>query len=124
MDNKIRAALLTLLIAAPLAASAQAGTQGGNAWRPYVQQGNNGWTPPGGSVGELISAVGGCGITDMRAFESVIATKPTPAQFRALYSCVHLVLPGDITTKEMRSDNSRYHADLDVHGRIVGGVFQ
>ena len=124
MDNRIRAALLSLLIAAPLAASAQAGTQGGNAWRPSGLQGDNGWTPPGSSESAATATIGGCGITDMRTFESVIATKPVPAQFRALYSCVHLVLPGDITTREMRSDNSRYFADLDAHGRIVGGVFQ
>jgi hypothetical protein len=32
-------------------------------------------------------------------------------------------MPGDITTKEMRLNNSRYFAELDADGRIVGGRF-
>ena len=62
-------------------------------------------------------------VTDMTAFERYIATKPTPAQFRAQYPDLTLVLPGDIATKEFRMDNSRYFAELDADGRIVGGKF-
>ncbi|URL58595.1 hypothetical protein IM816_00165 [Luteibacter flocculans] len=113
MDKRISAVLLTLLVAAPLAASAQTG-----------RQGDNGWTPPGDSSGTVIGAAGGCGITDMPAFAAVIATKPTPAHFSALYSCVQLVLPGDQASMEMRLDNSRYFAELDSVGRIVGGSFR
>jgi hypothetical protein len=63
-------------------------------------------------------------VTDMAAFDAWIATRPTPAQFRARYPDVLLVLPGDMTTMEMRSDNSRYFAELDAAGRITGGKFQ
>jgi hypothetical protein len=31
---------------------------------------------------------------------------------------------GDITTFELRSDNSRFIAELDDEGRITGGRFQ
>jgi hypothetical protein len=62
-------------------------------------------------------------VTDLAAFEAFIATRPTPAQFRATYPDVLLVLPGDIATKELRLDNSRYFATLDAEGRISGGRF-
>lgn len=65
-----------------------------------------------------------CSVTDMDQFASFIAGKPTPTEFRNAYSCVALVLPGDVSTLEMRTDNSRYHAMLDQHGRIVGGSFR
>lgn len=62
-------------------------------------------------------------VQDLAAFEHFITTRPTPAQFRAHYPDVQLVMPGDITTKEMRLDNSRYFAELDADGRIRGGRF-
>jgi hypothetical protein len=62
-------------------------------------------------------------VTDSAAFDSFIAGKPTPQQFRTIYPDVTLVLPGDIATKEFRSNRSRYFADLDESGRIVGGRF-
>ncbi|KAG9606229.1 hypothetical protein KCV01_g5801, partial [Aureobasidium melanogenum] len=64
-----------------------------------------------------------CSVTDLDQFASFVAGKPTAVEFRAAYSCVQLVLPGDVTTMEMRYDNSRYFAQLDSHGRIVGGNF-
>lgn len=63
-------------------------------------------------------------ITDLASFEAYIATRPTPGALRQQYPGLHVVLPGDITTKELRSDTSRYFADLDVEGRISGGRFQ
>lgn len=63
-------------------------------------------------------------VTDMPAFEAFIATWPTPQGFRQAYPDVHLVLPGDITTREFRMDNSRYFAVLNEAGRITGGRFQ
>jgi len=63
-------------------------------------------------------------VSDLAAFERYIAGKPTPAQFRAHYPDLTLVLPGDMATKELRMDNSRYFAQLDADGRIVGGKFQ
>lgn len=63
-------------------------------------------------------------VTDVAAFERYIATLPTPQDFRARYPDVVLVLPGDFATKELRLDNSRYFAQLDEQGRIVGGKFQ
>jgi hypothetical protein len=63
-------------------------------------------------------------VTDMAAFDAWIATHPTPTQFRARYPDVLLVLPGAMTTMEMRNDNSRYFAELDAQDRITGGKFQ
>lgn len=63
-------------------------------------------------------------VTDLAAFDAWIATHPTPEQFRARYPDVLLVLPGDMTTMEMRSDHSRYFAEIGADGRITGGRFQ
>src|SRR3546814_19316720 len=46
-------------------------------------------------------------VTDMNAFDQFIAGKPTPAQFKAAYPDVQLVMPGDIPTREFRLKNSR-----------------
>ena len=62
-------------------------------------------------------------VTEMTAFDTFIATHPTPEQFKAAYPDVLLVLPGTIATREMRSNNSRYFAELDANGRITGGKF-
>jgi predicted small lipoprotein YifL len=62
-------------------------------------------------------------VTDMTAFDAFIATHPTPDQFRASYPDVLLVLPGTIATREFRTNNSRYFAELDKDGRISGGKF-
>ncbi|WP_063573592.1 MULTISPECIES: hypothetical protein [Luteibacter] len=94
MNKYLRPLALALLVAAPVAATAQ--IHGGNEVRCTVES---------------------------NAFNKFIAGKPTPVEFRAAYSCVGLVLPGDVTTMEMRTDNSRYFAQLDAHGRIVGGSF-
>jgi hypothetical protein len=94
MNKYLRPLALALLVAAPVAATAQ--IHGGNEVRCTVES---------------------------NAFNKFITGKPTPVEFRAAYSCVGLVLPGDIATMEMRTDNSRYFAQLDAHGRIVGGSF-
>jgi len=62
-------------------------------------------------------------VTDMKAFDAFIATHPTPEQFRTSYPDVQLVMPGTITTMELRSNNSRYYPELDKDGRITGGHF-
>lgn len=62
-------------------------------------------------------------VTDLPAFERFIASRPTAEAFRAAYPDVQLVMPGDITTKEFRSNNSRYYAAFDAEGRITGGRF-
>lgn len=62
-------------------------------------------------------------VTDVAAFEAFIATRPTPDRFRATYPDVLLVLPGDLATKELRLNRSRYFAELDDEGRITGGRF-
>ena len=62
-------------------------------------------------------------VTDMKAFDAFIATKPTPEQFHAAYPYVMLVTPGTMTTREMRQNNSRYFPKMDAEGRIVGGSF-
>lgn len=63
-------------------------------------------------------------VTDVPAFDAFIANHPTPQDFRARYPDVLLVLPGDIATKELRTNRSRYFAELDAGGRISGGKFQ
>lgn len=63
-------------------------------------------------------------VTDLAAFEEFIALAPTPEEFRQVYPDVVLILPGDIATREFRTDNSRYFADLDEQERIIGGSFQ
>lgn len=50
--------------------------------------------------------------------------QPTPSEFRAVYPDVTLVLPGQIATKELRMNNSRFFARLDDDGRITDGRFQ
>ena len=62
-------------------------------------------------------------VTDVSAFNTFIATHPTAEQFRAAYPDVQLVLPGDVATRELRSNNSRYFAEVDANGRITGGKF-
>ena len=63
-------------------------------------------------------------VSDVAAFDRFVATQPTADQFRARYPDVLLVLPGEVATKELRADRSRYFADLDREGRIVGGRFK
>ncbi|WP_366449853.1 hypothetical protein [Fontimonas thermophila] len=63
-------------------------------------------------------------VTDVPVFERFIALRPTPEEFRRVYPDVTLVLPGQIATKELRLNNSRYFAELDEDGRIIGGRFQ
>lgn len=62
-------------------------------------------------------------VTDLKAFDAFIATKPSPAQFHAAYPDVMLVTPDMMTTREMRQNNSRYFPKMDADGRIVGGSF-
>jgi hypothetical protein len=47
-------------------------------------------------------------VTDLPAFEQFVT----------------LVLPGQIASKELRFNNSRYFAQLDDQNRITGGRFQ
>ena len=63
-------------------------------------------------------------VTDMKAFDAFIATRPTAEQFHAAYPDVMLVTPDMMTTRELRQNNSRYFPKLDDEGRIVGGQFQ
>ena len=63
-------------------------------------------------------------VTDLDAFAAFIATRPTPNALRARYPGLLVVLPGDIATKELRGDNSRYFVELGQDGRVIGGQFQ
>lgn len=63
-------------------------------------------------------------VTDRASFDAFIATRPLPEDFRRAYPDVLLVLPGDMATKELRFNNSRYFAELDADGRIAGGRFK
>ena len=63
-------------------------------------------------------------VSDADAFDRFIATRPTPAEFRQRYPDLKLVLPGEMATKELRLDRSRYFAELDADGRIQGGRFK
>jgi hypothetical protein len=62
-------------------------------------------------------------VTDMTAFNVFVATHPTAEQFKSVYPDVMLVTPDTMTTREMRSNNSRYFPEFDKDGRIVGGKF-
>lgn len=63
------------------------------------------------------------GVVDMASFENFVATHPTPDEFKKMYPGVQLMLPGMISTMEMRYDNSRFFPNLDKDGRIIGGDF-
>jgi hypothetical protein len=63
-------------------------------------------------------------VNNMGVFQQFIATRPTPSEFRRIYPDVQLVLPQDIATMEMRYNNSRYFAQVDQQGKIVGGSFR
>ena len=111
MEKMIRTALVALLMAAPLAATAQTDSS-------QAAQGAR------AGSGVLVVAGGSCGVTDLASFARFIAARPTITAFQAAYGCVNLVLPGDFSTRELRHDNSRYFAEVDSFGRIVGGYFQ
>lgn len=63
-------------------------------------------------------------VTDLAAFEALIATRPTPAELRSRYPGLLVVMPEDISTRELRGDRSRYFVEIDGEGRVVGGRFQ
>ncbi len=63
-------------------------------------------------------------VTDLDAFNVFVATRPTPEALRGRYPGLTVVLPGDISTRELRSDHSRFFAELDAEGRVAGGQFQ
>lgn len=63
-------------------------------------------------------------VPDPTEFERFIATQPSPAELRTRYPGLLVVLPGDLATKELRLNRSRYFAQLDEQGRIVGGQFK
>jgi len=64
-------------------------------------------------------------VTDLARFDAFIANHPTPEEFHSSYPDVQLVLPGELATKELRFNNSRYFATLDEDKKyITGGRFQ
>jgi hypothetical protein len=63
------------------------------------------------------------GVSNLPGFESFIATHPTPQQFKALYPGVQLMLPGTLSSLDVRYDNTRFFPSLDKDGRIIGGDF-
>ncbi|MDB5985698.1 MAG: hypothetical protein JWR16_751 [Nevskia sp.] len=64
------------------------------------------------------------GLANSAEFKHFIAGKPTPAQFHKRYPNVSLILFGSVSSKEYRTDNSRYFAQLDGRGRVIGGKFK
>lgn len=62
-------------------------------------------------------------VNDLADFDRYLATRPTVAAFQKRYPTVFVVLPGTIATREFRSDRSRFFAELDAEGRIIGGHF-
>ena len=63
------------------------------------------------------------GVTDMASFETFIGTHPTQEEFKKTYPHVQLMLPGTMSTMEIRYDNTRFFPSLDPQGHIVGGDF-
>jgi hypothetical protein len=61
---------------------------------------------------------------DVIAFQQVLATNPDPETLREAFPEILVVLPGDIATREMRFDQSRFFARLGEDGRIYGGDFR
>lgn len=76
-------------------------------------------------TGPLVSTTADGGFYVVQpAFDTFLASRPTPEQFRARYPQIQLVLPGQPTTMELRYDQSRFFADVGVEGRIFDGRFQ
>jgi hypothetical protein len=69
------------------------------------------------------SRVDKSGVANMESFENFIASHPTADEFKKMYPGVQLMLPGTISTMEIRYDNSRFFPQLDKDGRIIGGDF-
>jgi hypothetical protein len=66
-----------------------------------------------------------CNVTNVDAFMNYLSqSKPTLGELKQIYTCLHVVMPGDIATMEYRTDNSRFFANVDEHGRIVDGSFR
>lgn len=64
-------------------------------------------------------------VQDVAEFREFLdAYQPTEQQFQRVYPDVTLVMPGEIATKEMRLNNSRFFAEVNDKGRIVDGRFQ
>ena len=63
------------------------------------------------------------GVVLMGPFENFIATHPTPDQFKKMYPGVQLMMPGAISSLDIRYDNTRFFPQLDKDGRIIGGDF-
>ncbi|MEO1223310.1 MAG: hypothetical protein AAFX92_03710 [Pseudomonadota bacterium] len=61
---------------------------------------------------------------DVAEFEGFIATGPTPDDFAVAYPDIQLVMPMTPTTLEYRPDYSRFFAELNEDGEIIGGYFQ
>lgn len=80
--------------------------------------------PPPAPVAVASEAPVRTSVTDLAAFDAFIATHPTPQALRDRYPGLVVVMPGDIATRELRMDNSRYFVELDAQGRVTGGRFQ
>jgi hypothetical protein len=65
-----------------------------------------------------------CSIADPVAFVSYLKEhKPTVVELKGAFSCLKIIMPGEMTTMEFRYDNSRFYPKTDEYGRIVGGEF-
>jgi hypothetical protein len=84
---------------------------------------NRGAAPTGTAEGACVRQPAGMAATPSASFRDFLATRPTPAAFRAHYPDMTLVMPGDIVTREFRFDCTRFFADLDNEGHVVGGRF-
>ena len=60
---------------------------------------------------------------DVVAFQRLLATNPSPAELRAAFPEVLVILPDEMATREFRFDQSRFFAMLDDAGRVYGGEF-
>jgi len=69
------------------------------------------------------SRVDKSGVVNMDSFEAFISTHPTAEEFKKMYPGVQLMMPGMISTMEIRYDNTRFFPQLDKDGRIIGGDF-
>lgn len=65
-----------------------------------------------------------CGVLNRVAFERYVESHhPTLVELQGHINCLQVVMPGETTTLEHRTDNSRFFAVMDTFGRITGGTF-
>ena len=85
--------------------------------------GCDGGGPATGSAPAACALQPGAPAVPTMVFRDFLGARPTPAEFRDHYPGIALVMPGDVATREVRLDCSRFFADTGDDGHIIGGRF-